>query len=335
MTDAGRIDREFFEATIASSLGADRQSTSIGPAYGMDFGLIDGDRGQLVVASDPLSVLPALGFERAGRLGIHGALSDVAVSGLAPSHLVVTLTLPPSMTETEFVRFWTGISDECERLNVDIVSGHTHRDGGSYPLIGGATALGLGSAADVVRPDGAQPGDRILLTKGLAREVTGLFATLFPDALDVSSDGLRRAQSHLDRTTLVRDALAASEAAAVSAMHDATECGVQGALVEMATTADVGMTISTDRFVVDAAVEAVCDVVDLDPWQVSSRGTLLLSVPSASVDSVRSALTSRNTPVTDIGVVTGDSVVTIDGTPVSHPGTDPAWGVLQELSDAN
>ncbi|WP_181691844.1 AIR synthase family protein [Natronomonas sp. LN261] len=327
----GKIDADFFEEHISATLGADRDSVTVGPQHGIDFGVLAVGDQRIVVATDPVSVLPQLGFARAGTLALHSVLSDVAVSGLSPSFLSINFTLPSEMTDAEFAELWEAMTAECERLGVSVVTGHTSRQDVSFPWIGGATAMGVGSPEHVIRPDGAQPGDRIVLTDGPGIEVAGLFAALAGDRLGVGADVLDRAEARLEETTLVRDALTAASAGPVTAMHDATECGLQGALVEMADVNGLHLAVSRDSLPVQRDVARVCEAVDLDPWKVSSRGTLLITVPETHVRSVVNALEDRDTPVNVIGEVSEGNGVTVDGDRIAHPGTDPAWEAFRSL----
>ena len=158
MTDLGKIDRDVFESVVAPHLGADRDDVALGPTHGVDFGVLSvGDRA-VVVATDPLSILPDLGHERAGRLALDVVLADVAVSGIAPTHVTVSLTLPPAFTEEALAATWRGLADYAEELGVAVVAGHTARYAGiDTSWVGAATALGVGDFEDLIRPDGARP----------------------------------------------------------------------------------------------------------------------------------------------------------------------------------
>jgi len=181
MPQTGKISREFFRSQIAPRLGADRSDVSIGPKHGVDFGVIDVDGTPLALATDPVSILPDLGFERAGRFAVRIVLADVAVSGLSPSHLAISFSLPPDLSDDAFATVWGAIHEECVDLGVDIVTGHTARYAGcSFPWVGGATAMAVGDHDDIIRPDGAQPGDDLVFTTGPAVEAASLFASLFP-----------------------------------------------------------------------------------------------------------------------------------------------------------
>ena len=331
---SGKVDREFFETQIQPNLGATVDSTVLGPEHGIDFGVVTPAGEALVITADPLSVVPALGFERAGRLAVHSVLSDVAVSGVPPTHLSVTLTLPESMTEAEFAAFWGGVDETCSRLGVDIVTGHTGYHATDFPWVGGATAIGFGDPEQLVRPDGARPGDGLLLAGGPGREVAALFATLFRDMLDVTEKTCQQAAARLEATTAVEDALAAADAAPVSAMHDATECGVKGALAELAAASGVHIDIESDTVPSQPDVDAVCEAVGLDPWSVSARGTLLITGRPDALAAVADALEARGTDAAIVGSVSSGSGVTIDGEAVEHPGVDPAWETFRELGEA-
>ncbi|AEH36732.1 AIR synthase family protein [Halopiger xanaduensis] len=334
MSDLGKIDRTFFERHVASNLGADRDDVALGPQHGVDFGVLEIGGQALVTATDPISILPPLGLERAARFALDLILADVAVSGVPPSHLSICFTLPEEMTDEEFATVWETIHEECADLGVSVVTGHTARySDPSYPWIGAATAMGVGEFGEIVRPDGARVGDRLLLTTGPAVEAVGLLSTHFPDAIDVSDGALADAQARLEEVHCVRDALTAAAAGPVRAMHDVTEGGLAGALNEMADGADA-------RFVVDRAavpmrpgVREVCEALEIDPWATTSCGSLLIAVDPDGVDDVRTALEDRDTVVAEIGrVESGNGVIDETGDRIEHPAGDASWGVYADLA---
>jgi len=335
MSDLGKIDREVFDSVIYPELGADREDVVLGPTHGIDFGVIDVGGEALVMATDPLSVLPDLGFERAGRFALDVVLADVAVSGVLPSHLSVTFTLPPAMTDNELAAMWHGFAERAEELGVSVVTGHTARYSGvDYSWVGGATVLGVGSHADIVRPDGARPGDKLVVGTGPGAEVAGLFANLFPEQIGLSPDRTATAQERLTDTALVEDAMAAANAGAVTAMHDATEGGITGAFIEMADGANARFDVDSEAMPVADGVEAVCDALDIDPWHVSSCGTLLAAVDPADAKDVVGALRDRGTPAAVVGEVTDGQGLYVDGARQSHPGADPSWDAFARLQAA-
>jgi len=334
MPASGKIDRDFFAEYISTRLGARRSDVRKGPKHGVDFGVVDIDGHALVAATDPLSILPALGFERAGRFAIQFAFADVAVSGLAPTHLAVSFSLPPELSDEAFAAIWRGIDAECRTLGAAVVTGHTARYADcQFPWVGSATALAVGDPDDIVYPDGAQPGDRLLVTRGPAVETTGLLTTLFSEQLSLDDETLTTAQERLADTGIAGDALAAANAGAVSAMHDATEGGLLGALFELAASAGVGLTVDSDAVPVLPGVEATCTALDIDPWRATTAGTLLLAVPPEHVDAVVAALDERETPVGVAGTIEDGDGVVVDGTPQSRPEGDASWAAYERLRE--
>ena len=338
MPNLGKADRTFLADRVLPTLGADRDDVAVGPAHGVDFGLLDIGGRAVAIATDPVSILPALGFERAGRFALEFVLADVAVSGLAPSHLAVAFTLPPEMDDESFSRVWGAIDDEATDLGVSIVTGHTARYSGcSFPWVGGATALAVGDHGEVVRPDGARVGDDILVTNGPAVETTGLLSTLFPDAIELDEPLLSTAQARLDEAACVRDAMTVSAAGngGVHAMHDATECGLYGAFAEVAGSAGVRLELSIEGIPIRPGVYETCDALGIDPWTAGTGGTLVIAVDPDHTAAVRDALDAEGTAVGVAGTVERGSGVVVDGEEITHPGVDPAWAAYEELAAAS
>ena len=333
MPDLGKIDREFFETHVRPRLGADRDDVRLGPTPGVDFGRLDIGGRAVAIATDPVSVLPPLGFERAGRFALNVILADVAVSGLPPSHLAVSFSLPPAMEDDEFAAVWEGMHAEAADLGVSIVTGHTARyEDCSFPWVGGATALAVGDPAAVIRPDGARPGDDVVVTNGPAVETTGLLTTLFGERIDLDPDTLRTAQARLDEASCVRDAMTAAAVGSVTAMHDATEGGLHGAFVEMATGAGVRFEVERDRVPIRPGVEETCAALGIDPWTATASGSLVLTVDPAGTEAVRSALAKRGTAVARVGRVVDGEGVAVDGEEIEAPPVDSSWAAYSELS---
>ncbi len=333
--DTGKVSRAFFEEHIAPRCGADREDVALGPTHGVDFGVVDvGDRA-LVTATDPVSVLPTLDWARAGRFALHVVLADVAVSGIPPSHLAISFSLPPELSDEEFGRLWDAIDAECRDLGVAVVTGHTARyAGASFPWVGAATGMAVGDPDDVVRPDGARPGDDLLVTKGPAVEAVGLLTTLFPEQVPLSGEALSTARARLDEASCVRDALGAAAAGRVTAMHDATEGGLLGALHELSDAAGVHVSIDSEAVPVRPGVTDACEALDMDAWRATTSGTLLVAVDPADADAVLAALADRGTPVARVGRIESGSGVTVDGLEVEEPAGDASWPVYERLLDA-
>jgi hydrogenase maturation factor len=340
----GSVGREFGERRLPD--GADRADVVSGPRYGVPFGAFGvGDRA-VALSTGPLHVVPALGLGRSARLSLRRLLGGAAVSGVAPTHLAVDFTLPPDMTDDEFEAVWTATDAEASDLGVSVVTGHTARYSGcAYPTVGGGTVLAVGPRDSFVRPGGAAPNDRLVVTKGPAVGTAGLLAaalgsgdsgggTLDDGKLDEAT--LAAARDRLDDATVVRDALVAAAAGPVTAMHLAGERGLYGGLRELACASGVGLDVTAESVSVLPGVGEVCAALGVDPWSAYSGGALLVTVPPDAVENVLGALDSVGIPAADAGrVVEGtgkEGSVRVDGEAVERPESDPLWERLDALS---
>ncbi len=332
----GKADREFFDQQIYPHLGADREDVILGPQHGVDFGAIEVGGRTLAMATDPVFIMPVVGFERAAWFAFHVLLSDVAVSGLEPAYLSVDFNLPPEITDAEFETVWETFDREARELGVSVVTGHTARYAGcNYPMVGGGTSMAVGDREDLVRPDGANPGDRVIVTKGPAIEATGLLSIQFESLLagELDAETIADAKDRFYDMSPVEDALTAAAAGPVTAMHDATEGGVYGGLFEMGRAAGVGIEIERDHVPVQPGVHEACDFFGIDPWISISEGTLLATVDPDGVDDVLAALQADGIPAADVGRVVDGSGLVVDGKAVDHPGTDPFWAAVEEYAE--
>ncbi|MFW6384115.1 MAG: AIR synthase family protein [Halodesulfurarchaeum sp.] len=330
----GKVDRDFFGAVIEDRLGADRADVALGPRFGADFGLLTvGDRA-VALATDPVFVLRDLGLERAAWFAVHVVLSDVALSGLSPTHLAVDLAFPPETDRETVASIWAVVDAEARDLGVSVVTGHTGAyAGASFPTIGAGTALAVGDPNEVVRPTGARQGDKLLVTRGPAIETTGILATVFGDDLDLPERTVEAAKRRFYDTSPIESAQVAAAAGPVTAMHDATEGGLANALHELAHASEVGLAVDAERVPMLDGVEAVCQYFDVDPWVASSSGTVLLTVAPGGEQAVLEALAGADVTAAAVGEVTESGTVSVDGRELAPPDTDPFWPTYERARE--
>ncbi len=337
----GKISARVFEEVIRPQLGRKRADVVVGPQNGVDVGVVDIGNGQVMVATtDPIFVVPPYGWERSAWFAVNILASDAATSGIAPRYITLDLNLPLSTTREELEAMWGTIHRECDRIGMSIITGHTGRyEGCDFPMIGGATVLGIGPEDGYVTPTMARPGDRVLVTKGAAIEASGLFAVTFPDRVAAAhgKDLARRAEEIFWQMSVVDDALTAAAVGVrddgVTAMHDATECGVWGGLAEIAQASGVGMIVDKDAIILQEAVAKVCDLFGIDPYTSISEGTLLITCRPHKAEEVRRRLEDAGIPTTIVGEVL-DAAAGVRYTEngrehdLVHPEVDPFWAAF-------
>ena len=335
--EIGKISAEIFNELIFPRLGAKSQKILVGPQHGTDVGIAEiGDKA-VSFTTDPVFIVPEYGWERAAWFAIHILTSDAVTCGLPPRFLAIDMNLPMEMTKKQLEIMWHTMHRECENLGISIICGHTARyENCHYPMVGGATVVGVGEKDDYVSPVFAQAGDEIIITKGPAIEATGIFAAMFPQLIEreFGLDFRQRAEQIFYKMSVVTDAMTAITVGVrqngVTAMHDATECGIWGGLYEMAEAAGLGVRVEQERIVVEDCVNEICRYFDIDPYASISEGTLIIACRPHKAQKVAHVLFQKGISSSIVGEFTRPEegmVLVKEGKEekLEHPIVDPFW----------
>src|SRR4030042_6010786 len=239
LPDIGKISPDIFNRVILPRLGAKNSQILVGPKNGVDVGIVEIGNQAVSFTTDPVFIVPEYGWEKAALFALHIIASDSVTSGLRPKYLSIDLNLPIEMNKEQLTVVWDIINRECKKLNIAIICGHTARyENCHYPMVGGATMVGIGDKNEYVTPTLVKAGDKIIITKGPAIEASGILASMFPKLIEkeFGTEFNQKAQEIFYKMSVVEDALTAVSVGVrdngVSAMHDATECGIWGGLYE-------------------------------------------------------------------------------------------------------
>lgn len=310
---AGKLPSDLL-ARLLARLPADPRLL-LGPGIGHDAAAIDLGEGRVLVAkADPVT----FATEQIGRYAVHVNANDVACLGARPAWFMATVLLPEGASEELAEQIFEQVRSACEELGVVPVGGHTEITLGlERPIIAGAM-LGETTREALVRPDGAQAGDHLVLTKGIALEGTALLARDAPQALrarGVPQATIEAAAELLVRPgiSVVREALAACRAALsgerpetspsrfVHALHDPTEGGLATALVELEQAAGLSVRLRREDVPILPETAAVCDALRLDPLGLLASGALLIAVAPPGCEAVCDTVRAEGIAATCIG----------------------------------
>lgn len=347
MPEIGKISPAIFNELIFPRLGAKSDKILVGSQHGVDVGIAQiGDKA-VSFTTDPVFIVPEYGWERAAWFAIHIIASDSVTSGLKPKFLSIDLNLPMSMTKEQLEITWDVIHKECQKMGIAIITGHTARyENCNYPMVGGATIVGVGELTEYVTPRFAKVGDKIIITKGPAIEASGIFATMFPAQIEkeFGKTFSRKAEKIFYMMSVVEDAMTAITVGVrdngVSAMHDATECGVWGGLYEIAQAAGLGVRVEKEKIVLTEGVTEICRLFSIDPYASISEGTLILSCRPHQAEEVVKRLAVKNIKASIVGELTDAKkgmVLVEDGREkkLVHPIVDPFWRAFYDALQNN
>lgn len=282
-----------------------------------------------------------------GAIAAANAMSDVYAMG---GEVILCLNLagfPEDLSSMEIAQILAGGAAKVREAGAVIAGGHTVTN--PEPFYG-LSVTGLIHPAKVIRKGGAQPGDRLFLTKPLGTGVITTAAKLTGVGESRVHRLARHAQgkpdlviNHLDAaiismSQLNRTAARAAQAAHVRSGTDITGFGLLGHSCEMVVNSDVGLRIQA------AAAPTLPGVWDYiaagyltrgstrNPehfgqhvrfaptvtaaqrtllWEAETSGGLLLAVPAASVEIFRTTCAEQQQACWEIGEVVGSAGVEV------------------------
>ena len=301
--DIGKFPPALLEKLLRKT-GVTDPRVVLGPGVGEDAAVLDLGETLLVVKSDPIT----FATERIGWYAVQVNANDIACTGGVPRWFLATLLVPERFTEDQAEELFTQVLDACNDIGVALVGGHSEvTQGIDRPLVAG-TMLGEVARDRLVRTGGAQEGDSIVVTKGIAIEGTALLALERAEDLrkaGVSDDTITLSAELLNTLgiSVLTDAQTACDTAQIHSMHDVTEGGLITGLREVAAASGLGLAIEEDSVPVLPATMEVCQAIGLDPLGLLASGALLITLPPSDVPSLLSALEKKGIDGWEIGMM--------------------------------
>lgn len=301
----GKLPVKTLERLLKPNKIKDRR-VIVGPGIGEDAAVIDtGGPRYLIAKTDPIT----FAVDRIGWYAVHINANDIATKGARPLWYLATLLLPEELTTMDVAeKIFSDTLEACRSIGVALIGGHTEVTAGlTRPIVVGQM-LGEVDKDKLVRADGAQQGDVIILTKGIAIEGTAVIAREHESDLVATLDErtLARCRKFMYQPGLsvLKEACAATESGAVHAMHDPTEGGLATALHELAWAAGVGLHLDAEAVPVFPETQSLCNHYHLDPLGLIASGALLIVTPETEADRVIAALGQEAIAATVIGKIT-------------------------------
>jgi len=285
----GKPPRHVLENIIFKYKGAPDPDVVQGPGIGEDAGIVRAGDGFIVAHSDPITAAE----KYIGWLAVHVASNDVAVRGVQPRWLLLTILMPPGSSTALLEEIARDADAAARSINATIIGGHTEVTPGIPRPIVITTAIGF-TRGRVIRTCDAQPGDKVFVIGRVGGEGASVIASDFRDLLvkkGLSIDLINKASEFIKDISVVDKAMVIKEY--VSAMHDPTEGGILEALYEVAVASNNTIYIDLDKVKLDPIVEEITEALNIDPYKLLSSGSLLATVPNSYVNDVINILETQ------------------------------------------
>ncbi len=293
---------KMFEKFVLS-LSENDNRLIVGPKVGEDAAVIDmGDR-YLVAKTDPIT----FATEEIGYYVVNVNANDIVCTGAVPKWFQSAILLPENQTtEDDVERIFKSIYDTCKKMNITIIGGHTEITVGlDRPIVIGSL-MGEVEKDKLVKTSGAEPGDSLILTKGIFIEGTSIIARekekeLRNKGLDLNF--IEKCKNYLYNPgiSVLKEALLVNQHFKVKSFHDPTEGGLFCGIAEMALASNVGVLVDLKKILLLPEPKKLSEIFSLNPFSTISSGSLLIAVNNNDAEEVISLLKKNGIKACIIG----------------------------------
>jgi hydrogenase maturation factor len=334
---AGKLPGWLLRKVLPGSTSGD-SDVLVGPGLGRDAAAIAVGGRVVVAKNDPITFASEGGAAHLVEVNAN----DVACMGATPRWLLVTVLLPHGVTPADVLNQFAELRETCRHRSIELIGGHTEIiQGLARPILVGMM-LGDAAPSELLRPGLAQPGDVLLVTKGLAIEGTALLARELADELRerIGEESVFAAARLLDKPgiSVVAEAEIARRSGEVTALHDPTEGGLASAVRELAIVSGTGVEIDAEALPILPETRTIADALGIDPLGMLASGSLLIAARAEGVPGMVHEIEAAGIPVSVIGRLTDDAndvSLLYDGQrrPLPEFAVDEVARVLSETGD--
>ncbi len=277
MFEIGKIPPQILEKLVLQPVThskVHRADVVVRPKTGEDCSAIDPQGELCVFSTDPITAAT----KDAGYLAVHINCNDVFSAGAQPIGILMTVLLPPNSDEADLEHLTQGALEAAAEVGIEILGGHTEvTDAVNRPVIS-ATIIGKTRKHHMICTGGAQVGQDVVMTKWAGLEGTVIIAQEYEQQLQglVSETLLQEAKEYKGFLSVGKESKIAVEHGA-TAMHDATEGGILGAVWEVAECSGLGVRVFADAIPLTEATKEICGQAEIDPLLLISSGTMVIT----------------------------------------------------------
>ncbi len=214
-----------------------------------------------------------------GKLAVYGTVNDLAMSGARPLYLSLGMILEEGLPMETLWQVVLSIRQAVQATGVQIVTGDTKvvdrgKGDGVYLNTSG---VGVIEHDLLIAPQSVRAGDVVILSGDIGRH--GIAVMAVREGLEFES------AIESDCAPLAEPVLALLEAGIeVHCLRDLTRGGLASAMVEIAQTAGVGITLDEGRIPVREDVRGACEILGFEPLYVANEGRFTAFVPQTQAD---------------------------------------------------
>ncbi|MFX0027743.1 MAG: AIR synthase family protein [Candidatus Hermodarchaeota archaeon] len=302
--DLGKLKHEFL-AKLLSNLEVHDKRVILGSKIGEDAAVIDiPGNNYLVAKTDPIT----FATDQIGYYVVNINANDVVCTGAIPKWFQATILLPQNNTSNDLIeKIFKDIHDTCKSMGITVIGGHTEITPKlERPIVIGSL-LGEVTKKKLVLTSGAEPGDALILTKGVFIEGTSIIGRERENELEekgYNSSFIEKCKNYLydPGISVFKEAILANKEFSIKSFHDPTEGGLATGLAEMTIASNTGILVERSKIKILPEPLELSKIYDLDPIGTISSGSLLIAVENKFCDDLIDLLRKNKIDAEKIGI---------------------------------
>ncbi len=262
---------------------------------------------EVVITADGHTVFPL--FFPGGNLGtlsVCGTVNDLIMMGAQPIALTSIVIIEEGFKFELLDKIMNAFNFKAKEANVAIIAGDTKimPKGTLNDMIMATTGIGIKDKGIKVLDSNLQPNDNIIITGSIGDHGTALIGSR--EGLNISTDLNSDVEHLLSIYNVLKEDISNNF---IHAMKDPTRGGIAGALNDWANKSDVSIVLEEDKIPIKKQVNAICEMLGLDPYAIACEGRALLSVDPNQAEDILAKIktTSIGKEAEIIGVVKSDN----------------------------
>jgi len=220
-----------------------------------------------------------------GRLAICGTVNDLACAGARPSWISVAFVLEEGLPIATLRRIVASMQRTAAEVGAAIVTGDTKvvergKGDGMFITTSGVGRIRPGAA---LRPSRVRERDAVIVTGDIGRHGIAILSVRQGLRFDTAIES--------DCAPLASLVFALLDAGIdLHCARDLTRGGLCAALDEIATSAELGISIDEIAIPVHETIAGACELLGMDPIHVACEGRMALFLPEGEVERAMAVL---------------------------------------------
>ncbi|MBN1803325.1 MAG: hydrogenase expression/formation protein HypE [Candidatus Lokiarchaeota archaeon] len=275
---AGGVLQEELIQFITSGIAQKRIRNGIGVEElddGATIPLEDYDK-EVVVTADGHTVYP-LFFPGGdlGKLSVCGTVNDLLMMGAEPIALTSIVIIEEGFSFENLKKIINSFNETAREAGVAIIAGDSKvmPRGTLNEIIMATTGIGIKNKNVKIEDKNLKIGDKIIITGSIGDHGTALMASR--EGLNINTDLTSDVSILTELNEAIKRFILNND---IHAMKDPTRGGIASALNDWARKSNTSILIEEVEVPIKKQVNAICDMLGLDPYNIASEGRALLSV---------------------------------------------------------